>query len=514
LWIGVIAVAATQAWAAELPPQYVADAAQTYVRYVTADARPDAVVESVEPYASGGRTVAYIVHLAGGGFCISGADDRVLPAYVYNPVREFDPTNPSYQFVLQDIARRLDRLDARTPLPPEYARVLDERLLMWDQLVRGEAPPPPAGGRPGDPMLLTLPLTARWHQGSPYNDFCPVLTPGTDEHVVVGCVATAMAQVMYYWKWPPSGSGSDSVAFEYDYSDGGIWWMQPLAGNPNIPANWPWTGRLRWVPDDGGKLEMNGWWEDSVYEEAIEISDDPDYIWALFDLEQYMTDASTSCVANFGAATYNWSIMRDSATDPPDAGALEAAEVSYHAAVAHHMNFGIFGSSAFLSNVPYWTRFLYDPDARFSQPVDAYVVDDIQWSRVAEIAGHDDTGGHAWVIAGYNKNTTPWQYLMNMGWGGGSTDWYARDEIFPSDQEIVTRISPADVVRFVDLGTFGGDGSPDNPYHGLNHALNYAPNDTTLIMKVGTTHTLTGSPAVLDRPMTLKGIDVWIESTP
>ena len=42
-------------------------------------------------------------------------------------------------------------------------------------------------------------ITCHWNQGSPYNLRCPDDEEGTS---VTGCVATAMAQVMYYHQWP------------------------------------------------------------------------------------------------------------------------------------------------------------------------------------------------------------------------------------------------------------------------------------------------------------------------
>ena len=42
-------------------------------------------------------------------------------------------------------------------------------------------------------------ITTKWGQGNPYNGQCPVVD---GKHCVTGCVATAMAQVMYYHKWP------------------------------------------------------------------------------------------------------------------------------------------------------------------------------------------------------------------------------------------------------------------------------------------------------------------------
>jgi hypothetical protein len=50
-----------------------------------------------------------------------------------------------------------------------------------------------------------------WDQGSPYNDKCPLLGGGySSEHCAVGCVATALGQVMYYNRWPEKGVGSHS----------------------------------------------------------------------------------------------------------------------------------------------------------------------------------------------------------------------------------------------------------------------------------------------------------------
>lgn len=46
-----------------------------------------------------------------------------------------------------------------------------------------------------------------WSQGSPYNLLCPYLN---GKQCYVGCVATAMAQVMNYHQWPPKGTGQHS----------------------------------------------------------------------------------------------------------------------------------------------------------------------------------------------------------------------------------------------------------------------------------------------------------------
>ena len=58
----------------------------------------------------------------------------------------------------------------------------------------------PASSRPLD-ETTTVPqlLTTQWGQRTPYRDQCPTVD---GIHCVTGCVATAMAQVMNYWKFP------------------------------------------------------------------------------------------------------------------------------------------------------------------------------------------------------------------------------------------------------------------------------------------------------------------------
>ena len=54
--------------------------------------------------------------------------------------------------------------------------------------------------------VVVAPLMATtWGQGRYYNDLCPVVD---GQHCPTGCVATALAQVMNYYRWPDVGYGS------------------------------------------------------------------------------------------------------------------------------------------------------------------------------------------------------------------------------------------------------------------------------------------------------------------
>lgn len=493
-------------------------AVETWVRYVTADARRDAVIERMEPYVVNDTIVAYIAELVDSGFCLCGADDLVLPVYFYSPCGKYDSDNPEYRFILWEITVRTrylrNGLKKGDPNVLKYREFLSRRAKFWHNLIAGRVPPKKESK--DGPTMMELDLTSHWHQGSPYNDQCPELTPGADEHCVVGCVATAMSQVMYYWKWPPVGEGDNSVVYRYRWRNN--WDEEPLAFDPNIPPGW--DGRLEWTPAGGGKLRMNGYWDGSLYNAAYRICDNQAYHDALAALWSRLTCDSTICYANFGLTTYNWIVIHDVHDDPPDDGDAEVAKLCYHAGVAVNMDYGVRGSGAYTSDVAdaLNEHFRYDPDAVYEDRDIETMTEEIQWLRPVIFRGRRPDslggGGHAWIIYGYNKATDPdRQFKMNFGWGGACDGWYSCDSIpcapFTLNQEHVTYIAPENVVKFVGADD-GGDGSPDNPYRDIEEAIEEAPDGAILIFRAGSINTFSGNVLVIDRPFTLKGKDVII----
>lgn len=58
-------------------------------------------------------------------------------------------------------------------------------------------------------------MTSHWHQDSPYNDLCPVITDGNIK-TAAGCVAIASSQVVYYWrKDNPQTTSEDTPIYPY-----------------------------------------------------------------------------------------------------------------------------------------------------------------------------------------------------------------------------------------------------------------------------------------------------------
>lgn len=58
-------------------------------------------------------------------------------------------------------------------------------------------------------------LTTHWHQDSPYNDLCPIITDGNIK-TVAGCVSTAASQIVYYWhRDNPEETSYDTPVYPY-----------------------------------------------------------------------------------------------------------------------------------------------------------------------------------------------------------------------------------------------------------------------------------------------------------
>lgn len=111
----------------------------------------------------------------GQGYVIAGADDRIPAVLGYSDQGALDPDNlpVNMQAWLEDYNDQMEYLNRH----PEAA-----------------APRKTVSGSSIDPLLTTT-----WGQGNPYNSMCPM---DGDKRSVVGCSATAMAQVMNYWRWP------------------------------------------------------------------------------------------------------------------------------------------------------------------------------------------------------------------------------------------------------------------------------------------------------------------------
>lgn len=99
-------------------------------------------------------------------------------------------------------------------LPPQLEALLSQYALETG-LARayGITSPETVQGAAAEPLLKDI----RWNQNpDPFNTLCPY-DEATGRICPAGCVATAMAQVIYYWKYPRVGTGSFGYTSPYGY---------------------------------------------------------------------------------------------------------------------------------------------------------------------------------------------------------------------------------------------------------------------------------------------------------
>ena len=154
-----------------------------------------------------GEACFYVFNIGEEGFVILSADDFYRPIIGYSMNGKFDYDNiaPALRYYLDGIAEaRGDSRSSKNAAAPDVAA--DWRMLeTTGRLVSRH------GGRDTDYLVKT-----QWNQSYPYNAFCPEDPQGDHGHAIVGCLATSMAQLISFWKYPEHGNGSHCYYHE-DY---------------------------------------------------------------------------------------------------------------------------------------------------------------------------------------------------------------------------------------------------------------------------------------------------------
>ena len=123
---------------------------------------------------SGGDATYYVFNATSGGYVIIAGDNRAPAVLGYSDKGRFDPQDvpEGMQYLLEGYAAQIEALTSEAKVASRVA--------------------------PGPAISPLVP--AMWSQNNPYNILLPFRPDG--KHAAAGCVATAMAQLMYYHKWP------------------------------------------------------------------------------------------------------------------------------------------------------------------------------------------------------------------------------------------------------------------------------------------------------------------------
>lgn len=327
-----------------------------------------------------GDVSMYVYNVDESGFVIVSADDHFRPIVAYSEEGIFDVNNlsPEMLYYLNLISDGRSQLKNRA-VDPEVS-------IEWESLRNNGRLFSYNGGR-SVPFLVQT----KWNQNpAPYNSMCPADPNGPGGHDYVGCVATAMAQLMKYWNYPEQGQGSHSYQCL----------ANPYAQYPGHP--------------EYGTLTAN------------------------FGETTYDWD---NMLNSYGSNNYT--------PEQGDAVAL----LGYHCGVSVNMMYGNTldeGSGAYSGDVPnaIYSYFRYSNAAtvrNYSNLNNWKVMlkEQIDLGWPVYYSGSSSQGGHAFVCDGYDDNDL---FHFNWGWGGSGNAYFVVNEIdYNNSMAAIINFVPADV---------------------------------------------------------------------
>ena len=325
----------------------------------------------------GNEPVYYIFNVNENGFIIVSAEDACYPVLGYSFSGAYFPDNQPENF-----RAWMKHYTEEISLVRGGNYPADEAIAAkWNYLSQKNF----ENHRNPETILSVAPLIrSSWNQDYPYNALCPADPQSGGSyagHVPVGCTATAMVQIMFYWRWPDMGIGSHCDTYPY-----------------------------------GG--------------------------------QQYCAD--------FGSTTYEWDGMPNGTSSE----CMPLSILSYHAGVSVNMQYGVDGSGAAISDVPYAliTNFKYANGIQYVKKSNynttswaSLMKTEIDAGRPIEYAGFEpaNAGGHAFVCDGYEGNGTYTDYFhFNWGWAGSYDGNFYLSNLNPGsytfniNQQAVIKIQP------------------------------------------------------------------------
>lgn len=213
-------------------------------------------------------------------------------------------------------------------------------------------------------------VKAKWNQSAPYNGLSPKL--GSSE-TVTGCVATALAQVMHYHKWPAVGEGSNSY----------VWQPTTTSAAKTLSLDFS-TQNFDW---------------DNMLDEYVS--------------GKYTTEQSNA-VAQL---MYACGIAVDMTYNTSASGGSSAQSYKQHLALANYFKYS--------SDIRYKER-AYST----SQEFEDIIYDNLKRDLPVLYHGRSSGGGHSFVCDGYAGDH---YFHFNWGWGGSSDGYFLLHRLNPKD---------------------------------------------------------------------------------
>ena len=223
-------------------------------------------------------------------------------------------------------------------------------------------------------------LTTKWGQQRPFNDELILKRSEGTYNFVTGCVATAMAQLMNYYKYPTTGQGSNSYSRNYNNSNG-------------------ITFTVTYSADFGN----------SVYDWDNMLDNYDDYLWSTTQ------DTHTQAVAK---------LMKDCGVAVNTKFSTSASTASLNSAVNALKTYFKYDDATQLYN-----RSEYGNEEWMN-----LIINELDKGRPILYRGSEANGnnGHAFVLHGYDSTG---KVYINWGWYGDCDGYYDLDILTPNDYQ-------------------------------------------------------------------------------
>lgn len=202
LFIGTI-------FAQSVTQQEAATAAQRFL-----ESQGKTLVRCAKVIGDASDPVLYIFN-AENGFVVVSGDKSVQPILAFSDHQLYNDSDvvPPFEMWMNHYANQIEQIKRQHIVQEQY-------VAKWQEIL-SDAPVFRSGDEV-EPLLLS-----KWDQGEYYNYYCPRDANGQNGRVVTGCVATAMAQLIYYYRFPETGIGS------YSYTDENYGVQSADYGNTN-----------------------------------------------------------------------------------------------------------------------------------------------------------------------------------------------------------------------------------------------------------------------------------------
>jgi hypothetical protein len=238
---------------------------------------------------SDGKILAYVVELRPEGFIITSADDNIRPIIGYSfkgkfPFQDFKE-NVLLHLAKWDIEARLKTLDSESASAKNLSQ---GNKSLWSEYTSTETAL--LKGLSSTTQWGPL-ITTSWHQDDPFNKRCPYDPTKPILRCPVGCVATATAQIINYWQFPPSISFSQDEKYTSTF--------------------WSIFDPLQWIniniDDDSNSLEFPSFEELNMVLSDIKYIGDPNeqaYMCFAAGIKHKMNYSSRGSAAHLSADAY------------------------------------------------------------------------------------------------------------------------------------------------------------------------------------------------------------------